>query len=152
MTHDFSRLFIDGAWVDSDGGEILDVHNPANGELVGRAPQATVSDVRRAIAAARRASTRDHAAHDPARTRPGDAAHGRRPRQAPRRTGRPEHRRGRFHPALAEYLQVGIPLQHFRDMAERILPSFDFEKPVLPTIGQGIGQGVVLREPAGVAA
>ncbi|TWH24629.1 acyl-CoA reductase-like NAD-dependent aldehyde dehydrogenase [Rhodococcus rhodochrous J45] len=153
MTHDFSRLFIDGAWVDSDGGEILDVHNPANGELVGRAPQATVSDVRRAIAAARRAFDEGPwplmTPHERAQVmlRMADALDKRRAELVDLSIAEAGSTR-----ALAEYLQVGIPLQHFRDMAERILPSFEFEKPVLPTIGQGIGQGVVLREPAGVAA
>ncbi|WP_241383496.1 aldehyde dehydrogenase family protein [Rhodococcus sp. CH91] len=153
MTHNFTELFIDGAWVESDGGEILDVVNPATGELVGRAPQATVSDVRRAITAARRAfdegpwplmSPRERAQ---VMLRMADALDKRRAELVDLSIAEAGSTR-----ALAEYLQVGAPLQHFRDMAERILPAFDFERPVLPTIGQGIGQGVVLREPAGVAA
>ena len=153
MTHNFTELFIDGAWVESDGGEILDVVNPATGELVGRAPQASVSDVRRAITAARRAfdegpwplmSPRERAQ---VMLRMADALDKRRAELVDLSIAEAGSTR-----ALAEYLQVGVPLQHFRDMAERILPAFDFERPELPTIGQGIGQGVVLREPAGVAA
>ncbi|MEU5841140.1 aldehyde dehydrogenase family protein [Rhodococcus sp. NPDC047139] len=153
MTHDFSKLFIDGTWVDSDGGAIHDVVNPANGELVGRAPQATVSDVRRAITAARRAfdegpwplmSPRERAQ---VMVRMADALDKRRAELVDLSIAEAGSTR-----ALAEYLQVGIPLQHFRDTAERLLPAFEFERPVFPTIGQGIGQGVVLREPVGVAA
>jgi acyl-CoA reductase-like NAD-dependent aldehyde dehydrogenase len=54
--------------------------------------------------------------------------------------------------ALADTLQVGIPLLHFRDMAERVLPQFPFEKPMPPTVGATLAQGVVRREPYGVAA
>jgi acyl-CoA reductase-like NAD-dependent aldehyde dehydrogenase len=52
---------------------------------------------------------------------------------------------------LAEFLQVGIPIEHFIDMAERVVPRFDFEQPMLPYVGMGIGQGVIVREPYGVA-
>jgi len=52
----------------------------------------------------------------------------------------------------AEYLQVGLPIAHFRDMAERVLPQFPFEKPMPPTLGATLAQGVVRREPRGVAA
>jgi acyl-CoA reductase-like NAD-dependent aldehyde dehydrogenase len=59
--------------------------------------------------------------------------------------------------AWAEFLQVGLPMQHFRDMAERVLPAYPFEKPMAPTYGGGtfgssLAQGVVRREPYGVAA
>ena len=59
--------------------------------------------------------------------------------------------------AWAEFLQVGLPMQHFRDMAERVLPQYPFEKPMAPTFGGGtfgssLAQGVVRREPYGVAA
>ena len=37
--------------------------------------------------------------------------------------------------ALADTLQVNIPLLHFRDMAERVLLRFPFEKPMPPTVG-----------------
>jgi betaine-aldehyde dehydrogenase len=49
------RMFIDGEYVDSSGGEWIEVRNPATGELVGRVPQGTQADVDRAVAAARAA-------------------------------------------------------------------------------------------------
>ena len=54
--------------------------------------------------------------------------------------------------ALADTLQVAVPLQHFRDMAERVLGQFPFEQPMHPTLGPTLAQGVVRREPYGVAA
>jgi betaine-aldehyde dehydrogenase len=48
-------MFIDGASVDSESGEWLEVHSPATAELVGRVPAGTSADVDRAVAAARAA-------------------------------------------------------------------------------------------------
>ena len=39
--------------------------------------------------------------------------------------------------AWAEFLQIGLPMQHFRDMVERVLPQYPFEKPMAPTFGGG---------------
>ena len=39
--------------------------------------------------------------------------------------------------AWAEFLQVGLPMQHFRDMAERVLPQYRFEQPMAPTSAAG---------------
>ncbi len=49
------QLFINGEWIDSSGGQTLDVLNPATGEVVGRVQSATREDVDRAVAAAREA-------------------------------------------------------------------------------------------------
>ncbi|TML57130.1 MAG: aldehyde dehydrogenase [Actinobacteria bacterium] len=49
------RLFIDGKWVDSSGGEMWTHVNPAANEEVGRFAIATAGDVDRAVKAARRA-------------------------------------------------------------------------------------------------
>lgn len=147
------RLFIDGVWVDGEADSVVEVINPASEAVIGTAVQATEKDVVRAINAARRAFD-----------------DGPWPRMSPRQRSTAllrmaevlERRRGELVElnireagsvrALAETLQVGIPLDHFRDTAERILMSFPFEQPMLPITGQGIGQGVVLKEPAGVAA
>ncbi|PPJ23949.1 aldehyde dehydrogenase [Nocardia nova] len=153
MTITTSQFYIDGAWVDSDGDEVTAVINPATEQVIGRVPQGTVTDVRRAIEAARRAfdegpwptmSPRDRAQ---VLLRFSDALEQRRAELVDLSIAEAGSTR-----MLAEYLQVGIPLQHLRDMAERILPGFEFERAAQPTIGQGIAQGVVLREPAGVAA
>src|SRR2546428_10929441 len=49
------RMFIDGQWVESSNGATYAIPNPATEEPIGTAPDATVDDMRRAIAAARRA-------------------------------------------------------------------------------------------------
>lgn len=48
-------MLIDGRWVQADGGETLDVRNPASGELVGRVPNGGQAETARAIAAADKA-------------------------------------------------------------------------------------------------
>src|SRR5207302_449480 len=48
-------MLIDGCWVDASNGATYSVPNPATEEPVGSAPDATADDMRRAIAAARRA-------------------------------------------------------------------------------------------------
>ncbi|ARE37799.1 aldehyde dehydrogenase (plasmid) [Rhodococcus sp. BH4] len=153
MAQPISQLYIDGAWFDSESDTILDVVNPATEEVIGRIPQATVGEVTRAIEAARRAFDEGPWPTMPPRERAqvllrmADAMEKRRAELVDLNIAESGSTR-----ALAEYLQVGIPITHMRDMAERILPAFEFERGVLPTVGQGLGQGVVVREPAGVAA
>lgn len=146
-------LFIDGAWTPGTGNDTVTVVNPATEELIAEVPQATVADVDAAVTAARTAFD-----------------------EGPWPTMRPAER-GRVLAAMAdeltrrrdelielniaeagstrmlsEMLQVGTPIDHFRDLTERVLPQFDFEPPVRPVTGHGIGQGMMLREPYGVAA
>jgi aldehyde dehydrogenase (NAD+) len=53
VRHD--RLYLDGAWRPSDGGQTLDVVNPATAEVIGSVPNGTVADADRAVEAARSA-------------------------------------------------------------------------------------------------
>ena len=153
MTSLTYRLYIDGTWQDSEGDAVLTVLNPATEEVIGAVPDGTAGDVNRAVAAARRAfdegpwpnfSPRERAA---VLLRMADAME--------RRAGELKElavREAGSTRALADTLQVNIPLLHFRDMAERVLPQFPFEKPMPPTVGATLAQGVVRREPYGVAA
>jgi aldehyde dehydrogenase (NAD+) len=147
------NLYIDGTWVGSTGAETLEVINPATEELIGTVPQATPADVHRAIAAARKAF---------------DA--GPWPRMTPAEraailanmAAELDRRRAELIElniaeagstrALAEFLQIVTPIEHLADLAARVMPRFDFEAAMLPVVGRGIGQGIVLREPYGVAA
>ena len=147
------RLFIDGAWTDGESDSVVQVVNPATETVIGTAVQATDKDVVAAIESARKAfdegpwprmSARERSA---ALLRMADVLERRRAELVELNIREAGSVR-----MLAETLQVGIPLQHFRDTAERVLTSFAFEQPMLPTVGQGLGQGVVLKEPAGVAA
>jgi aminobutyraldehyde dehydrogenase len=47
--------FIGGEWVDSAGGDTMDVLNPATGEVIAEVPNATAEDVDRAVQAAKKA-------------------------------------------------------------------------------------------------
>ena len=49
------QCYIDGAWVDADGGETIAVDNPATGEKLGTVPRMGAAETRRAIDAADRA-------------------------------------------------------------------------------------------------
>lgn len=48
-------MLVDGAWVQADSGQTLEVRNPATGELVARVPNGGAAETRRAITAAERA-------------------------------------------------------------------------------------------------
>ncbi|AMO63660.1 aldehyde dehydrogenase [Mycolicibacterium phlei] len=52
---EWDKLFIGGKWVEPSSSEVIEVHSPATGELVGKAPLAKAADVDAACAAARKA-------------------------------------------------------------------------------------------------
>ena len=52
---EWDQLFIGGQWTAPSTGEVIEVHSPATGELVGKVPLATQGDVDAACAAARKA-------------------------------------------------------------------------------------------------
>jgi aldehyde dehydrogenase (NAD+) len=147
------RLFIDGAWTESEGGDSVPVINPATEDVIGTVPQATQGDVVRAIRAARSAfdsgpwplmAPRERSA---ILVRMADIMERRRDELVDlsmREAGSVR--------ALAESIQVDVPVAHFRDTADRVLRGFPFEQAMLPSIGSTLGQGVIHREPAGVAS
>ena len=49
------QAFIDGTWLDADGGLTIKVNNPATGEIIGTVPKMGAAETRRAIEAADRA-------------------------------------------------------------------------------------------------
>ena len=52
---EWDQLFIGGKWVEPSTSEVIEVHSPATGELVGKVPMASEADVNAACAAARKA-------------------------------------------------------------------------------------------------
>ena len=50
-----TKHYIDGAFVESHGREVMDIVNPSNGKVIARVTLADEEDARRAIAAATRA-------------------------------------------------------------------------------------------------
>ncbi|HIP77919.1 MAG TPA: aldehyde dehydrogenase family protein, partial [Kiloniellaceae bacterium] len=49
------QCYIDGGWVDADSGGVIEVTNPATGEVLGSVPNMGTAETRRAIEAAERA-------------------------------------------------------------------------------------------------
>ncbi|MCG7596897.1 aldehyde dehydrogenase [Mycobacterium sp. PSTR-4-N] len=52
---EWDKLFIGGKWVEPATSDVIEVHSPATGELVGKVPLASAADVEAACAAARKA-------------------------------------------------------------------------------------------------
>ncbi len=52
---EWDKLFIGGKWVEPSTSEVIEVHSPATGEVVGKVPLAAEADVDAACAAARKA-------------------------------------------------------------------------------------------------
>ncbi|WP_094287257.1 aldehyde dehydrogenase [Mycobacterium lehmannii] len=52
---EWDQLFIGGKWVEPATSDVIEVHSPATGELVGKVPLASAADVDAACAAARKA-------------------------------------------------------------------------------------------------
>lgn len=48
-------MLIDGAWIQADSGETIEIRNPATGVLIARVPNGGAAETKRAIAAAERA-------------------------------------------------------------------------------------------------
>jgi aldehyde dehydrogenase (NAD+) len=150
------RLFINGEWLDGSGSETVTVINPATEAVIGAVPIGTVADAQAAVRAARaafddgpwgRSTPKERAA---VLLRMADILQRRWEELIALNIAEAGSTR-----ALAEFLQVGAPLEHLRDFAERVLPSYQFDTPMMPYIGAGghagIGQGIVQREAIGVA-
>ncbi|HXR35951.1 MAG TPA: aldehyde dehydrogenase family protein [Candidatus Binataceae bacterium] len=70
-TFDYPQLYIDGQWVEAQGGATYSVVNPATEAEIGRAADASSEDMERAISAARRAFDSGPWPQMPARDRAG---------------------------------------------------------------------------------
>ncbi|MFI6620747.1 aldehyde dehydrogenase family protein [Streptomyces sp. NPDC050528] len=150
-----SRLYIDGRRTDGTSDARIVVRNPATEETLAEVPDSSLTDVRRAVEAARRAF--DEGPWPRLRPAERGAVLLRLAEELERRL--PElvavnmAEAGSVR-ALAETLQTRVPVAHLRDMAERVIPAFAWERPMDPTIAPGIGisQGVLRREAFGVCA
>src|ERR1700739_3495480 len=158
MSHEYKyRLFIIGKCTEGDGDEPLPVVNPATEEEIGLVPQGTVQDIRTAVHAARVAF--DEGPWGRATPKERALTLGRMADIIERRFDElvelniAEAGSTRL---LAHGLQIGAPLEAIRDYADRVLPQYQFDTPMMPYIGSnglaGIGQGVIQREAIGVAA
>ncbi|MBZ4521860.1 aldehyde dehydrogenase family protein [Mycobacterium avium] len=148
-----TELYIDGQWTPPEDGRTRAVIDPATELPLGEVAEASVRDVDLALKAARRAFDEGQWS---------SSSVGERGAVLRRFAALLQQRR---HDAidrvisevgtpvkLARGLQVSAPLEHLADMVDRVLNTYPFESPLPPTFGTGIGQGVVVREPAGVVA
>ncbi|MET7473815.1 aldehyde dehydrogenase family protein [Streptomyces sp. NPDC005648] len=150
-----TRLYIDGQRTDGRADTTVPVHNPATEETIAEVPGCAPADVRQAVEAARRAF--DEGPWP--RMRPAERASvllrmaDEMERRLPELVAVNMAEAGSVR-ALAQTLQTRVPVTHLRDMAERVMPAFTWERPMEPTIapGTGISQGVLRREPFGVCA
>jgi len=148
------KMFVDNEWVAASNGATYAVPNPATEEPVGAAPEATVEDMRRAIAAARRAfdegpwprSSRQERAR--VITAIADGMERR----------KEELRQMLIAEAGATYLthdiQLEQPIRLMRNYADLAL-TFDFEEPLPVRVTDGplgtfVCSSIVNRQPAGV--
>jgi acyl-CoA reductase-like NAD-dependent aldehyde dehydrogenase len=159
MTFTRDHLFIDGRWVEPEGGATMPVINPATEEIIGSAPVASVKDTASAVAAARRAFDEGPWGQTAPKERGeyirrlGEALERRRAEIA----GLVVDEAG-IATQFADGVDVAMPIEWCHDMADRLLATFSFREPVNPYIGPtvsglpSLAQGVILREPVGVAS
>ncbi|WP_163506524.1 aldehyde dehydrogenase family protein [Fodinicola acaciae] len=148
-----SQLYIGGRRTDGGSDHWTTVRNPATQEQIAEVPKASMADVRQAITAARtsfddgpwpRMKPAERAA---VLLRMAEEAERRMPELVAVNMAEAGSVR-----ALAESIQTGVPVAHLRDMAERVLPRFAWERAIEPTVGPAIFQGVLRREAYGVCA
>ena len=150
-----SQLYIDGRRTDASSEGRIVVRNPATEETIADVRDASVADVHRAVEAARRAF--DEGPWP--RMKPAERAAvllrmaEEMERRLPELAAVNMAEAGSVRP-LAESLQTRVPVAHLRDMCERVIPAFAWERPMEHTVAPGIGtaQGVLRREPFGVCA
>lgn len=153
MLKEYRHLFIDGGWVPGESGQTQSVINPATEEVIGTAPVASAADVARAIRSARTAFDEGPwprmtvAERSAVLLRMADIMERRFDELVELNIAESGSTR-----VGAQTFQVAIPIAHFRDTVGRVLQSFPMQTPLPPHIGHGIGQGVIDREPFGVAA
>ena len=140
------QLYIGGEWVEATSDDGLDVINPATEEVIGQVPQASVEDVDRAVAVARRAFEEGPWPRQSARER-SDALL--------RFMQTVADRQAELLPGsrmVLDALQFDTGFRYAQWFAERTA-SFPYLDPLPPQAGaRGLGQGVILKEPIGVVA
>ena len=137
---DYSNIYIDGAWVPSDGTGTIEVINAGTEQVMGSIPEGTASDVDKAVAAARRAFDSWSATPVEERqkymVRLNEALQARSPEIAEviaGEVGMPI--------TWSTMIQAGLPAGNMQTYAT-LLDTFEFE--------ETIGNSLVVKEPVGV--
>jgi aldehyde dehydrogenase (NAD+) len=137
---DYTNIYIDGAWVPSDGTGTIEVINAGTEQVMGSIPEGTPSDVDKAVAAARRAF--ESWAATPVEERQkymirlNEALQARSPEIAEviaGEVGMPI--------TWSTMIQAGLPAGNMQTYAT-LLDTFEFE--------ETIGNSLVVKEPVGV--
>jgi len=138
---DRTQLYIDGAWVESEGTGRIDVINPATEKVIATLAEGTAGDVDRAVAAARAALPAWSATPPAERAaflqRTSEIMADRTEELATlvsQDMGMPIE--------FAKAIQIGLPAFNFGHYAE-IARTYDFD-------GPQVGNSIVVREPVGV--
>ena len=138
---DYSKLYIDGAWVPSDGTETIDVINPSTEQVIASVPAGT-ADRRRPGRRRRQGRLRDvglHVQGGAGQVHPGHRRGPGGPQRGDRRGRSPT--RWACRSMWANMIQAGLPVGNMAGY-QQILDDFEFEEQV--------GNSLVVREPIGV--
>jgi acyl-CoA reductase-like NAD-dependent aldehyde dehydrogenase len=136
----YDKIYIDGAWVPSEGSGTIDVFDSTNGEVIAQIPSGNAADVDRAVRAARAAfdtwsqTTPEERAK--ALTRIGEGLAARMDEIATvitREAGMPKW--------LSTLVQAGLPINSFNTAAQ-LAESYEYESE--------LGNSLVIKEPVGV--
>jgi acyl-CoA reductase-like NAD-dependent aldehyde dehydrogenase len=138
VQHD--KIYIDGAWVASEGSGSIDVYDSTNGEVIGSIPNGSAADVDKAVQAAAKAFP-EWAAKSPEErakycTRIAEGLGARMDEIATVVT-----REAGMAKWLSLLVQAGLPINSFSTAAQ-IAESYEYETTV--------GNSLVVREPVGV--
>lgn len=138
---DRSKLYIDGAWVDSAGTGTIEVFNPATEEVIAVVAEGTADDVDRAVAAARAAFPGWSELSGPER---GSYLQKAQELLMSRmdELGELISRDLGMQVDWAKLVQIGLPLANLAAFAE-LARSYQFD-------GEEIGNSLIVREPIGV--
>jgi acyl-CoA reductase-like NAD-dependent aldehyde dehydrogenase len=150
------RMFVDGQWIEASNGATYTVPNPATEEPIGTAPEATVEDMRRAIASARKAFDEGPWPRTSRRDRARaleTIADGMERRKEELRAILIAEAGAAW---LTHSIQIEQPIAMLRHYAELAL-TFPFEEELpsratMGPMGPQLNSGIVHRQPAGVCA
>jgi acyl-CoA reductase-like NAD-dependent aldehyde dehydrogenase len=136
----YDKIYIDGAWVPSQGSGSIDVFDSTNGEVIATVPEGTAADVDTAVQSARAAfetwSVTTPEERAKALTRIGEGLAARMDEIATvitREAGMPKW--------LSSIVQAGLPINSFNTAAS-LAESYEYESTV--------GNSLVVKEPVGV--
>lgn len=139
--HDRSKIYIDGAWVDSQGTGRIDVVNPATEEVIAVVADGTAEDVDRAAEAARAAFPAWSALSGEERGQYLRKAAGLVKERVDELAALVSSDMG-MPVRLAKPVQIGMPLANLSAFAE-LAANYNFD-------AQEVGNSLIVREPIGV--